>query len=199
MAALLAVAILVLHVGIPPLLQALGDALVVDDPVEPVDAVVVLAFEAQRMEHAVTLLKRGVAPRAIFHFSPEFNDTFFARAGVDPKSLAQAALAAELEGRKVEVFHLEGCTSTFEEAQAACAVLKRWGVRRVAIVTTAWHMRRARWCFRRADETGSVSWLCFPYPLAADGMEREAWWRREKELKWVVNEWIKMALYLWRH
>lgn len=198
-AAILAALLLLFTWGIPPVLQGLGDALIIEDAPERVDALVVLAFEPQRIEHAIALLKAGRARRAIVCFSPSFRHTFFTRAGVDPQTLCQSALASELASSPVELTFLEGCASTFEEAVAATAMLRHWGVRKAGLISAPYHMRRARWSFRKADTTGQIHWRCMPFPLEADGMKAVAWWRREKELVWVFTEWLKQLLYLWKY
>lgn len=44
----------------------------------------------------------------------------------------------------------EGSRTTWENAQMSAQVLQPLGIRRVVVVTQAWHMQRSRWSFERA-------------------------------------------------
>ncbi len=51
--------------GVVFLLAAVGRFLVVDDPLEPADAIVVLAARESRARGAAALYQRGLAPRVV--------------------------------------------------------------------------------------------------------------------------------------
>jgi uncharacterized SAM-binding protein YcdF (DUF218 family) len=44
----------------------------------------------------------------------------------------------------------EGSRTTWENAQLTAKVLQPLGIRRVVVVTQAWHMQRSRWSFEQA-------------------------------------------------
>ncbi|MBS7664062.1 YdcF family protein [Pseudomonas lalucatii] len=65
---------------------------------------------------------------------------------------SEAALGAEVLARDhgVAVRWQEGASrTTWENATRSAELLGRAGVTRVVLVTQAWHMPRARWCFER--------------------------------------------------
>lgn len=66
---------------------------------------------------------------------------------------SEAALAAQVLARDFGVsvrWREEASRTTWENATHSAALLRKAGVRRVLLVTQAWHMPRARWCFEQA-------------------------------------------------
>lgn len=66
---------------------------------------------------------------------------------------SEAALMAEVLARDFGVvvrWREEASRTTWENATLSAALLREAGVERVVLVTQAWHMPRARWCFEQA-------------------------------------------------
>lgn len=66
---------------------------------------------------------------------------------------SEAALAAQVLARDFGVavrWQEQASRTTWENATHSAALLRKAGVRRVLLVTQAWHMPRARWCFEQA-------------------------------------------------
>lgn len=66
---------------------------------------------------------------------------------------SEAALAAQVLRRDFGVavrWQEEASRTTWENATHSAELLHKDGVRRVLLVTQAWHMPRARWCFEQA-------------------------------------------------
>ena len=108
-------------------------------PVEPTDAAVVLTGGSGRIEHAVDVLRHGKARRLLV-------------AGADP-SVTKADLARRLGGSR----RLIGCcvdlgsesVDTRSNAEEAGRWIARHKFRSVRLITSDWHMRRARYEFRK--------------------------------------------------
>lgn len=67
-----------------------------------------------------------------------------------PPSEAELLAVVLAEDFGVTVRWLEGRSrTTWENAAFSAPLLRDAGVRRIVLVTQAWHMRRARWCFER--------------------------------------------------
>lgn len=68
----------------------------------------------------------------------------------EPPSEAELLAAALGEDFSVPVRWQEGRSrTTWENAALSAPLLRDAGVRRIVLVTQAWHMPRARWCFER--------------------------------------------------
>jgi uncharacterized SAM-binding protein YcdF (DUF218 family) len=78
--------------------------------------------------------------------------------------------------------------STIEEALAVCPELKRLGARRVLIVTSAYHSRRANLVFRLF-----CPGIRFRSTAAPDGQfQAENWWKTPRYHKVFFSEWEKI-------
>jgi uncharacterized SAM-binding protein YcdF (DUF218 family) len=103
------------------------------------DAAVVLTGGSGRIEHAIDVVGRGKARRLLV-------------AGADP-SVTKADIARRLGGRR----KLIGCcvdlgsesVDTRSNAEEAARWLDRHRFRSVRLITSDWHMRRARYEFRK--------------------------------------------------
>ena len=84
--------------------------------------------------------------------------------------------------------------STHEALVAVRPLLERLDVRRVAIVTSPYHQRRAYWVARRAlADIEIVNRPARPSFWAPDG-----WWREASTRRIVVTEYAKLAYYVLR-
>ena len=119
------------------------------------DAVVVLTGGSNRIEHAVEVLRDGKAGRMLV-------------AGADP-SVTKADLARRLKGnRKLVQCCIDlGSESvdTRSNAEEAGRWLAKHHFRSLRLITSDWHMRRARYEFRKV--------LGGKYELITDGVRSE--------------------------
>jgi uncharacterized SAM-binding protein YcdF (DUF218 family) len=122
---------------------------------QPTDAAVVLTGGSGRIEHAVEMLKAGKAKRLLV-------------AGADP-SVTKADLARRLRGREqlVQCCVDLGSESvdTRSNAEEAGRWLARHHYRSVWLITSDWHMRRARYEFHKVLGT--------KYRLVTDAVRSE--------------------------
>lgn len=81
-----------------------------------------------------------------------------------------------------------GAQSTEEEARLIGERLRRMGVRRILLVTSDYHTRRAWGCFRQALPEIEVRAIA-----AADPDFPPAWWRSRQGRKTFLLEWMKMV------
>lgn len=112
---------------------------------------------------------------------------------------SEAAIMAESLRRDyhVETRWQEGHSrTTWENAVDSARILSAEGVTRVVLVTQAWHMPRARWCFERQGLrviAAPVGSLAEPTPRPLDG------WLPESRAVWqngmLLNEAIGLLAY----
>jgi uncharacterized SAM-binding protein YcdF (DUF218 family) len=157
-----------------------GRLLVRNDPLFRADAAVVLAggWQGNRILRAAELVRDGWAPRVLV-------------SGVYLYERPESDLAIEYAVSRgyprqwfVSVPHR--ARSTQEEARILVAELRRLAVRRVLLVTSDYHTRRALACFRREAPE-----LEFRVVGAADEDFPAAWWMSRQGRKTVLLEWMK--------
>jgi uncharacterized SAM-binding protein YcdF (DUF218 family) len=178
-------AVLGLH---PLLLPPLAQALVVNQPPAPADAIVVLGGgSGDREVTAARLYAQGLS------------DTILTTGGSVPLPGLQEVTWAGLSAAALErlgvparaVVQIPGSDSTCSDARLALARL-RPDAKRVMIVTDPYHTRRAQWLFQRGAPGLEV------LAIAADPSWFDAarWWQDEQGLIVVAQEYVKFALTL---
>lgn len=180
-----------------PLLRGVAWCWIVDDPVVAADAVVVLGGGVQNRPFAAARLHAaGKAPRVVlFKVAPSPTTEL----GLTPteQELTRGVLVrcGVRRDRMVEIG--DDVASSRDEALAVREWARRSGVRRLIIVTDAFHTRRVRWIYRKELEgTGvSVTTTVAPHPkyTPAD------WWRHEEGLIDFQNELVKFAYYFFKY
>jgi uncharacterized SAM-binding protein YcdF (DUF218 family) len=136
------------------------------------------------------LYRQGIAPElwytgdAPIATMTSFTDGHFAR---------DFAIA---QGVPEEVIHLLATTSTWEDGQAIVARARREGARRIMLVTSWYHSRRALCVVRRLAADEITVYCEAPPPV---GYGPDDWWRHEDGLVFVVNELLKFGHYWWQY
>ena len=183
---LAAVLILVaLAYAVPMGLNALGAALITDDPLHPAGAILVLAGESRegdRVRHAVQLFKRGLAPLLVLSGTPMGFRTH------EAVVMRRHAEFLGVPSTRILTVKQNG-DSTKEEAGVVVPILKRRGLTEVILVTSNYHTARATRIFVRAAGPYGPHFLASP---VNDGLfEPDGWWMRRRYAKTFVYEAIK--------
>jgi uncharacterized SAM-binding protein YcdF (DUF218 family) len=160
----------------------MGNFLVKAGPPQKADIIVVLAGDGfgHRILKAAELVKEGWAPQALVdgpngsygHYECDLAIPFAVAAGY-PESYF---LHGEFKGR-----------STKEEALFVAGRLRLMGVKRVILVTSNFHTRRAGKIFRRA--TPGVETFVVAAP--DEYFKPDSWWRDREASKTLLLEWEK--------
>jgi uncharacterized SAM-binding protein YcdF (DUF218 family) len=135
----------VLYVARDPLMRFAGEAWVVDEPAAPSDALIVLGddnYAADRAFHAAELYRQGVAPVIVASgrmLRP--NVSIADMMEHDLKSFGVPASSIVKLTHRAE--------NTREEAGEAARLIQARGWKRVLVVTSNYHARRARFIFER--------------------------------------------------
>lgn len=88
----------------------------------------------------------------------------------------------------------ERSRTTWENAQFSAELLQPQGVRRVVLVTQAWHMPRARWCFEQVGFEVIAAPMGF---LGGGSMRPLGGWLPEAKAVWQNGQLLNEALGLW--
>ena len=162
----------------------------------PADAAVVLAGppaeDRERRRAAVACVQAGRAQWLLMPFRHRALgwEWFLRTYRIDPP-LAEAKV---IIGREVPSPVGTGPDpgGTFAEARATLELMRRHGLRTAIVFSSAYHMRRARLAFRRADPGGEFGFRFFPVPLR-EGGEPRPWWRDPGLVARVAGEYVKLA------
>lgn len=186
----LLLAALLLMLGGPLWLPGVGRFLEVDQPLQPADAIVVLAGNSPgRLEHGYALYQAGYAPLLIV------SDERLRSHGMDLtwRTLHEAGLVlANLPDERLLVLDPPP-ESTVDEARRSAAALTARGARSAILVTDPFHSRRALWLFqaeyRRAGLTVSSS-------PSRGRIDLSRWWQSSAGVLTVVQEYVKLLAYI---
>jgi uncharacterized SAM-binding protein YcdF (DUF218 family) len=181
------------------LLTAAADYLIVDDPLQPADVIFVLNGDYNtRPFQAAELYYQGLAPLILI-----------ARAESQPaEKLGLVQNETDISVAVMEKLGVPadrivvlpvpgGVTSTFDEAGQLRQYVEENGIRRVLLVTSAFHTRRARWVIEKELAGLPVSLEVTAVPYA--GFDATNWWRNENGLITLNNEYIKLFYYYWKY
>lgn len=183
-----------------PLLRAAAQVLVVDDPLEPADAIVVVAGGTPSREAAAAALFRdGRAPRVLVsrQFVPDrvqqLLDMGIRRLDFQGESVA--ALERFGVPRDAIVVLDEPAKITETELRAVAAAARERGWRRLILVTTWLHGRRVQVIWRR--EAGGAIEARVAGVALDECSAGEPWWRRRRCSEAVLHEYLGLlALHL---
>lgn len=182
-----------------PILTAVSNLLVVDEPRQPSDAIVVVAGSTPtREERAAALYHEGLAPRVVVSRQavPDRVQWLLDRGIRVHDFQGESVLTLEQFGvPRASIVRIdEPADITETELRRLAAEARRQGWRRLLLVTSWSHSRRVHVIWRReAGEAIDGRVVAVPdHCIASDG-----WWRRRRCSELVLHEYLGlMALYL---
>ena len=184
--ALLGLAYLLRH----PLLRAAGEFWVVDEPPQPSDAIILLSddnFAADRAGRAAQLYHERWATRIVA--SGRQLRRYAGISELMQRDLVERGVPADAVIRVPQ-----SADSTREEAQALRALVADRGWRRILVVTSNHHTRRARYIYRRvfpaAVELRVVSARDSDY-------DPDHWWQSRRGVKLFFYETLSFCVAMW--
>lgn len=172
-----------------PVLQKFGDFLIVEDHLEQVDVIHVIAGDDYRTEYAIHLYKQGYAK--YIYFTGGWCKIHGWYHGVHGQQLA---IAQGIPSDAI-IFDDSPVTSTYSETMS----LKAWidithlPIRSVMVISDPFHMRRARWTnqFILGRETRLI--------MAPVSFEKtpliSQWWRDKASITYVKEEYLKLIYF----
>lgn len=173
-----------------PTFRFVAESWVIEDTLDKADALIVLSgdnFYADRATRAAELFREGKAPLVV----------------ASGKRLRPNAGTAELtehdlvergvpKDKILRFAHDADSTQEEAEALAKLAETKKW--RRVIVVTSNYHTRRARYIFRRVFPQG----IEIRVASARDGdFDPERWWEKRISTKELMREFAGMVVAVW--
>jgi uncharacterized SAM-binding protein YcdF (DUF218 family) len=184
--------IVLLILSIPVLylsLRLAGEYLVVSDPVQKVDAVVVLSGGSPaRLDQAVQMV---LSKKADYLIITDTGQTTWEGALVSDQDRMQAVLAGVSEH---QIFFTERVVnSTFEEAKATRSLMSIHHLRTCMIVTDPFHTRRTQTIFR--DIFRNTGYTVLISPVQNARYQPETWFLSLDGWSNTVMEYLKLLYY----
>lgn len=181
------------------------ESLTLNDAVQPVDLIFVIAGRMERKHYGLELYRAGLAPCLVlsvgrFEVSKmlqldlECFDELKALRDQTPPSERNFFVTLDVSGFRIETAKLLRC-STYGEALAFRRLLEREGGQRVMVVSTDVHLRRVAFTFSKVFRATPVQFLYCPVPTRAGLMAKNNWWKRPADRWFVINEMAKLAFY----
>lgn len=182
------------------ILTALANGLIVDDsPQQPADIIYILNGEVNtRPFHAAKLFEQGLAPHIVI---AKAEDGPAAEAGLFPNDTdVSVEILQELgiPADKITVLSIEGgVTSTRDEAVVLRGYAQAQGIRRVIVVTSAFHTRRSKWIFEKELSGTNIRLAISAAPQWK--FDATNWWHEERGLLMFFEEYLKLGYYFARY
>jgi uncharacterized SAM-binding protein YcdF (DUF218 family) len=173
----------------PPILQALGDFLIVRDPLGPADVVIAVSGDGtgERARTAAAILLSGDAQWLILSGS---------RAGAAPggatEAMRRVALRAGVPEHKILLD--DRSASTRDNARRSARLMHARGLRSAIVVTSPYHARRAAWIFGSEFRARGLSVRIRPADNSFFNVRE--WWLRDRDRGLVISEYQKLLAHL---
>jgi uncharacterized SAM-binding protein YcdF (DUF218 family) len=175
----------------------LGAFLVVSDPLQKADAIVVLGGTMyERQLEAVDLYKAGMAPRiCLFREVADYGERELIARGVPFLRAVDVQVDAmeRLGVPRNAITILDEAESTADEAAHVHALVTHDHISRLIIVTSKQHTRRARLVMRRRLASTGVTLMV--HPTSYDRAEVDHWWRERATLRFTLFESQRLLAY----
>lgn len=183
----------VLFLAHETILSAVGDFLVTGDNLAPADVIHVIAGPDERTDYAIQLYQRGYAKKIFFTGGwCRFHNYFHGQRGKEralDRGIPLKAIATDessVTSTYAEVVHLKEFINRSEEP-----------IRSVIAISDPFHMRRARWTYRRVLGD-KVRALVAHIPFESSQYKRD-WWMDRGSRRMVGDEYIKLVYYYARY
>lgn len=163
-------------------------------PPAKADMIVVLGGSPTRPLYAADLYREGVAPevwvpRPYRGSAAELLEELRARPEPEEEVYRRILLRKGVPAGRIRIYG-DGVMSTSDEAVSLRREARLDG-KRLLVVTSPWHARRARWVFRRELPGTEVSVAATPYEEFS-----RRWWTRQALANAAILETAKVAYYL---
>jgi uncharacterized SAM-binding protein YcdF (DUF218 family) len=173
-----------------PILRIAGGFWVVDEPAQNSDAIVILSdddYDADRASRAAQLYKDGRAPRVVA--SGRYLRPYASIAELMEHDLVERGVPASAVVR-----FPHRARDTREEAAALAPFLESRGWKKILVVTSNYHTRRAEFIFARTLNPGTDLRVV---AATARDYDPDNWWKTREGVRVFFHESVGMVVALW--
>jgi DUF218 domain-containing protein len=190
------------------LLKSACDHLVVRNTRCLCDLIIVLAGRPERKEYGWELFGQQLAPRLIFSVGRyEVRQTANAPTRIPKLLELRDKTLPEHRHFWVDFFQTSRTASlaeikkpgTFWELHALAEYLAPDVPWRIAIVSTAIHLRRVRFCCEKISAFRNSSLVFLAVPEDRSSFRQDKWWKHPDHWSYLINEYLKLAGYHLRY
>ena len=173
-----------------PILRFVGESWIVEDSDNPADALIVLSddnYSGDRASHAADLYHSAMAPQIVASgrlLRPYAGVAEMMERDLESRGVPQTAI--------VKFPHR--AANTREEAEALTGLVTGRGWKRVLVVTSNYHARRARFIFERVFRPGITVRVSAARDFEFDPSH---WWESRLGRKLFFNEVVGYAVAWW--
>jgi uncharacterized SAM-binding protein YcdF (DUF218 family) len=186
-----------LYVFRAPILRAVANAYVVDEPAVKADAIVVLGGGANtRPFAAARLFHEGYSPRVLV-MNTEREPTDALGVTTPESNVNRRVLRALKVPDSAVVVVGREVSSTHDEALAVREWAQENSAKQILVPTDLFHTRRVKWLFGRALAPLNTQVQVRAIPQRKYSTTN--WWQHEEGLVGFQNEVLKFALYRWKY
>ncbi len=187
----------VIYLAHPMYLPYWGEFLIVSDPLQRADAIVVLGGDdasGNRVSEAVSLLRKGWSDRLFLSGGPIARDVFY------PEVMRKQAEKLGVPTSQIVLLptnEVSGglATSTLSEAQLLLPQCRSREYHSIIVVTSNYHTRRAKRIFGRVFKDSGI--LVIVHPSPDDSFKVNHWWTRRADFRTWLLEMEKLAFSYW--
>lgn len=190
------------------ILKSFASFLAINDAPASCDLIFVLAGRPERKPYGWQLFQSGLAERLIFSVGRyEVRQT--ANGPTRIPELLELRDKTPPEHRHFWVDFQRGNRSTslagiktpgtFWELHALSRHLAPDFPRRIAIVSTAIHLRRVRFCCERICAFRDSTILFLAVPEDQSSFRQDGWWKHAAHWSYLIKEYVKLAAYHFRY
>ncbi len=172
----------------------LGNYLIVSDPIEKADAIVVLSGgEKDRLPEAAELFTSGYSDTVILTDTGYLSEGSESEAAVDPNVIK----AYDLTQMGVPISNIlitrDVVGSTMDEANSVLVIMQKQGFQSMIIVTDPYHSRRTKLVFERVFQDSGITVRI--QSVKDHWFTGAGWWFHPDGWKYMVTEYAKLFAF----
>jgi uncharacterized SAM-binding protein YcdF (DUF218 family) len=182
-------------IGLYFVLNRIGGFLIVADPLENTDSMVVLSGDMARMTETATLFRDNFARVLIL---TETDQPYTGSDAPETNSTQAKRLMAQQEGIPSDAILVtrSESNSTLDEARAVLALLQERGFSSCIVVTDPFHSRRTRMIFNDVFNESGIKVIV--RPVRDHWYNSATWWLSKKGWQTTTSEYVKYIAYIFR-
>jgi len=173
----------------PKILKAIGNYLIIDDPLKKSDVILVLSGDrkGERLIEGVKLFKKGYGKYLVLSGNEIGYDTYAS------DIMEKQAISLKVPKSAIIPIRVEG-NSTIEEAQSVQKFFnKKDDFKSMILVTSSYHTRRAKWVFSKVFKETNIK--ISAHPSEDSEYDPDHWWEKRTSAKHLFYEYTKLLWY----
>jgi len=176
-------------------LNKVAEVLVYQDPVEQVDAIIVLAGSGtgNRIRAGVRLFKQGLGKVIIFSGGETYPGTH------QYMAMKKLVLTLNVPENKIIAGELKGETNTWGEGITNLKTLQENNLKSFILVTSAFHSNRAHSVYKQLISEMGYDFKMLVSPADDPRVPIQEWWKSRTAKKAILIEYLATVNFMFEH